>query len=346
MKIAIRYFTGTGNTARACSIAAKEFEALGWTVTVQEIRAAMQAPYKGTEEADLLLVAFPVLGFSPPVTVLKWISRLPKQKGLKAATLAIGGATHLGDRYIPGWGADAAFSAARSLARRGREIIGIGEYSYPDNFTQATNPPDEKWCAEIRRINDPEVATFARKLIDAVRSPELKPILPRGRKVRVPFAAIAFLFRWFARPLLSRTYVSDDTCTGCGLCARNCPARAIKIRRGRPRWNLRCVSCNRCINICPSKSVLTSSAALALHLLFSIFSFAAALSLPLPRELLTPARGLIRVLLLIGFYIVQIGPFSYALRILSRNEAVKKIFEASYTKKFRRYRDKDFRTTE
>ncbi|MFA6507250.1 MAG: EFR1 family ferrodoxin [Treponemataceae bacterium] len=346
MKIAIRYFTGTGNTARACSIAAKEFEAAGYTVDTQELRAAMPSPYIGIEGADLLLVAFPVLGFSPPVTLLRWLARLPKQKGAKAATLAIGGATYLGDRYIPGWGADAAFSAARSLRRRGREILGIGETSYPDNFTQVTNPPTEKQCAAIRQINDPTVAKFVKKLIDHMKNSGPKPMLKRSKKIRVPFAAIAFLFRWFGRPTLARTYVSDDSCTGCGLCARNCPARAIKLRRGRPSWNLRCVACNRCINICPSKSILTSSVALALHLLFAIFTFALALSLPLPRELLTPARAGIRILLLIAFFIVQIGPLSFLLRFLARNEKSHSLFEASFTKKFRRYKAEELKTRE
>lgn len=343
MKIAIRYFTGTGNTAHACSIAASEFEAAGWKVDSRELPKAAQASHAGIEDAELLLVAFPVLGFSPPSPMIRWLRRIPKDKGKKAAVLAVVGATYVQNRYVPGWGADAPFGAARSLKRQGREITGIGEASYPDNFTQASNPPTEEQCREIREKNDPVVRAFVRSLIDAQENPERKSMLKRSGGVRVPFAAIAFFFRWFGSPTLSRTYISDGTCTGCGLCARLCPSRAIRLRNERPVWNLRCVSCNRCVNICPTKSILTSSLAVGLQLVASVFSFAAALSLPLPRELLPPAQAAIRVLLVAAFFLVQVGPFSFLLRSLSRTERLRPLFEVSFMKNFRRYTAEDFR---
>jgi flavodoxin len=199
MKIAIRYFTGTGNTARACAIVSETFSSAGWEVDVQELRPD-RTSLTDLDDADLLLAAFPVLGFSPPASVSRWLGRLPKEKGKKAAVLAVVGATVVQNRYIPGWGADAPFSAARLLGRRGWEVVGIGEVSYPDNFTQATNPPTPEQCREIRERNDPETLAYALALEEAARTGNRPPMLSRSRAVRIPFALIAFLFRVPADP--------------------------------------------------------------------------------------------------------------------------------------------------
>jgi formate hydrogenlyase subunit 6/NADH:ubiquinone oxidoreductase subunit I len=51
--------------------------------------------------------------------------------------------------------------------------------------------------------------------------------------------------------------VRRDLCRGCGLCAENCPARAISIH-----WNQatidqsRCNHCRICIDICPQGAIV------------------------------------------------------------------------------------------
>jgi ferredoxin len=249
----------------------------------------------------------------------------------------------LNDRYVPGWGADAPFSAAAALARRGRTMLGIGEVSYPDNFRQATNPPDEAACARIRAVNDPLTVGFGKKLIAAAADPAAeRPFLRRHLAVRSIMAAIGFMFREFGRRVLAKSYIADASCTGCGLCARVCPARSISLRRGRPRWAQRCVACNRCINLCPSGSIKTSTAILIAHMALSILIFAFALTVPLPRDLVYAARIGARGLILIVLTVLQLGPIASGLLALSRVSALRGFFESSFMAKFRRYRDPGF----
>ena len=48
----------------------------------------------------------------------------------------------------------------------------------------------------------------------------------------------------------------EDTCIGCGLCARNCPVSAIAIREKRPVWvKDECVMCLRCLHHCPKFAI-------------------------------------------------------------------------------------------
>lgn len=51
-------------------------------------------------------------------------------------------------------------------------------------------------------------------------------------------------------------FYADDRCISCGLCARDCPEKAIELVSGKPSWvKDKCTKCSRCINSCPVASI-------------------------------------------------------------------------------------------
>ena len=54
----------------------------------------------------------------------------------------------------------------------------------------------------------------------------------------------------------TKHFAVEDSCIGCGLCARNCPVSAIEIRKKKPVWvKDECVMCLGCLHHCPKFAI-------------------------------------------------------------------------------------------
>lgn len=64
------------------------------------------------------------------------------------------------------------------------------------------------------------------------------------------------VLRRLSQWIKARPVFDHSTCTGCGLCARSCPAHVIAMETGKPRVNLNgCIRCFCCQELCPAKAV-------------------------------------------------------------------------------------------
>jgi ferredoxin/flavodoxin len=347
MKILAGYFTGTGNTERCLSLVAEKLRERGHSVTMKEFRFSSGTEFRD-ESPELSLFAFPMLGFSPPQVYLRWIKALPKVKGGKAVVVAVCGSLVAKGSVVNGYSGDATAVIAGVLRKKGFEVVGTYEVSYPENWTQASNPPDDDDRKILYDAGDAAVAEIADDIVNG-----------SFRRLNRPGAValgltVGVLFRSIARRFLGLVYVADENCTGCGVCAASCPVSTIRMagkrnangRGARPSWQYECQACNRCINVCPTKAIQVSPLRLFLIAAVNLALLVLAIKLAdLPASLLalSGVGGLVvsivsGIIAYIALSAIQIFAGTPLMDLFGGTRFGSRLFLAgSWTRGFRRY---------
>ena len=138
--------------------------------------------------------------------------------------------------------------ARRILARKGIVLDAAFSIKMPDTWTpifDLSNPLDV--------INQNQEAEA---VIDQVISKIEKKERGNQTDSRLPYSIRIFTDPFLNEERKTKHFHVDETCIGCGLCARKCPAKAIEIQNHKPVWAKdRCILCLRCLHHCPKFAI-------------------------------------------------------------------------------------------
>ena len=244
--IRIDYYTGTGGSELIAELLAKKLEIQNINI---EINRIYRDNIKEVEKlnADYYILIFPVHSFNAPKPIYEWVDNLVGN-GCKTAILSVSGGgnviTNSASRH----------KTVKLLEKSNFSIVYEDMVRMPNNWVKA---PKEKEYTRIlsklpNKIDDISQIVISEK---------------RGKKI---VYWIDYLISLLGEAEKKETHRFGngikvlDSCTGCGLCSRNCCSSNIKMesqaspegeQQLKPKFGNRCDMCLGCIYNCPQKAL-------------------------------------------------------------------------------------------
>jgi ferredoxin len=252
-KLAIYSFSGTGNSRNVALWLARSAEEQHIEIEHVDISQLKNGSIQSPSDGTLIVFISPVHGFNYPPIMVRFIARFPR--GNSDVVLMNTRAGMLIRRWItPGLSGITFYLAALILWAKGYAIKSMFPVDLPSNWIFLHPGLNERVVSYLHDRNKERVAKFAGKIFAG--KPDFKCLREILQDLLV--APIAIPYYCIGRFFLSKTYYASSGCDNCGVCLKNCPAKAIIEVDKRPFWTYRCESCMRCMGNCPKKAIETA----------------------------------------------------------------------------------------
>ena len=213
--------------------------------------------------------------------MIKFLLRLQRGRGTRAAVLATRGGIKVGPVVIPGAAGMAVFMATLILILKGYRVRAGFSLDMPANMLNLHWGMRSKNTSAIIERGKSRHAHFSSALLSGRRFWSPLNLLWEAAWSAVIlywWPAFPILYLLVGRVFMAKVFFADGSCKGCEKCATGCPNQAIiMVGRGKPRtpyWTHHCEACMRCVAFCDFRAV-QSSWAWAVLLLY-LMSFVSA----------------------------------------------------------------------
>ena len=246
MKIALFYFSGTGNTAKVIEKYKNCCEQQGHTVTATLIENSFDEKGKlkaevmdMTKNADIVGLGYPIHAFNAPSIVLKFVKQLPKISVIKRAFVVNTSGEPLKINNI------SSLKLKHILRRRNLLVSNEYHYCMPYNIIFRHN---DTMAYKMWRTAELSVPIDVYEILHGVPHKLDKVFLGN---------TIAWIMRcehWGGR-LNGRQYEVDDKCVHCQKCINECPTHNMTVVDGKFKFGKKCLMCMRCAHLCPKNAI-------------------------------------------------------------------------------------------
>lgn len=219
-KARIAYLSGTGTTEKYARAFANALD-IDCQVTPIRHDTHLSSPL---EEDELLVLAGPVFGCYMPAYMWEWLDEVRGNR-TPLVNIAVYGARDYDN---------ALFEMDEKMSGKGFVTVGAAALVARHSIAQtvATNRPDDH---DIKQVK--EFARTISKRLEDMESINAAPV---------------FRFKHNDKRLGTSVFpLTDASCTMCGTCATECLAGAIPLDAPNELDESACISCLRCIEVCP-----------------------------------------------------------------------------------------------
>lgn len=231
------YLSGTGNTKHIVELLMSELGENDSGVAIESEQAAEAL------KDDEILLAYPTQYSNIPYMVREYIEKNALAwKGKKVFLLTTMGL----------FAGDGTGCAARLLKKYGTEITGGLQIKMPDSICDVKalkRPMDE--CINIIKASEEKIREAAKAMKSGNYPKE-------GLSFPAHLAGLFGQRLWFYNKTTGYTdklKIDTTKCSGCGLCAKNCPMDNIKVVDGKAKAGGKCTMCYRCAGNCPREAI-------------------------------------------------------------------------------------------
>jgi len=345
----INFMSGTGNSYRVAQWFAGEARERGHSVSLEPMSREGSTQNIQRGPGHLMALVMPTHGFTAPWAAIWFTLKLPWGRGTHAVVVATRGGTKFWSLHIPGLDGTTTPLIALLLFLKGYRVRGNEGIDMPSNWMAVHSALNASKVESIIRRAQVKSRAFINRVLEGKRSYGSFIYILLG----IPLAPVSLGYVIVGRFWLGKMFFATGQCDGCGVCAFDCPHRAIRMwgRAGylRPYWTYRCESCMRCMAYCPEKAIEVSHSLGALMItLMVIFPPAWALGWALKTLYAGSALSNLLGVGLEYLYKIYLILLLYAVfAVLIRVPAINSLFKyTTFTPLFRRYHEPGTKVSE
>lgn len=134
------------------------------------------------------------------------------------------------------------------LISKGLSLSFSEEIKMPTNYIIAHTPLNK---VKVEKLISKAVIQ-AKVIAKSISNRKLKPV---KYKSKFWSKIVNYNFLYKNADKWDEKFVTNNKCTGCGLCSNVCPVNNIKLENKLPLWQHKCEKCLACINWCPHKAI-------------------------------------------------------------------------------------------
>lgn len=235
MKIAIVYFSGTGNTEKVL----KEFESFFKTQNNEVKMIKIESGEYIPTDIDILIIGYPVHAFNAPKIVLDYFNNISFFKeGLPTYIVKTSG---------EGLTLNNGSSNKLTSILKNKGITIFNEYHYlmPYNiiFRHSDKMAYKMWKTVLELI-----PLDAKEILDKKR-------IVIKYSLGTKFVSNALRIEQPGAHIIGSGFEVNNNCIHCGLCEKNCPTKNIVIKNDKVYFKENCMICMRCVFNCPKDAI-------------------------------------------------------------------------------------------